>query len=119
MQAGGQGALPTYGQEVRHSTTAQASLLPAAAHLSLEPHAWAAADVDGADALGAIQLVARDGQQVNVHRVHINGDLAHCLQRAEGWSGPRRVGVGSAAAEGNQVKKMGKQWGESRCAGQA
>ena len=77
----------THSQEVRHGAAAQAALLPAAAHLRLQAHAWAAADVDGADALGAVQLVPADGQQVDVHRIDVNRDLAHSLQGRAGGHG--------------------------------
>jgi hypothetical protein len=59
---------------------AKASLLSAAAHLRLQPHARATAHVQRPDALGAIELVATDGHQVDVHLINIHRDLANCLQ---------------------------------------
>ena len=81
----------THGQEVGHGARAQAALLAAAAHLRLQAHARAAADVDGAHALGPVQLVARDGQQVDVHGVDVEGDLAHRLR----WAAMMGVSAGS------------------------
>ena len=54
---------------------AVAALLPAARHQRLEADARLAADVQRADALGAVALVARDGHQVDVHRVHVHEHL--------------------------------------------
>lgn len=54
---------------------AVAALLPAARHQRLEADARLAADVQRADALGAVALVARDGHQVDVHRVHVQREL--------------------------------------------
>ena len=88
--------LLTHGQEVGHGAAAQAALLPAAAHLGLHAHAGAAPDVDRADALGAIQLVARDGQQVDVHGVDVDGDLAHRLAR-QGRGSREGAGAGRHA----------------------
>ena len=52
-----------------------AALLPAAGHQRLEADARLAADVERADALGTVALVSRDGHQIDVHRVHVQGQL--------------------------------------------
>lgn len=53
--------------------------LASAAHLGLQAHARPPSHVEGADALGAVDLVSRDGHQVDVVCVDIHRDLAHCL----------------------------------------
>lgn len=55
--------------------------LASAAHLCLQAHARPAADVEGADAFGAVDLVSRDGHEVDVVCIDVHWDLAHCLRR--------------------------------------
>lgn len=59
--------------------TPETPLLAAAAHLGFQAHPGAAADIQGAHPLGPIQLVPRDGHEVDVHVVDADGDLAHRL----------------------------------------
>src|SRR4029450_11931245 len=53
----------------------------------------AAADVERADALRRVDLVARDRDQIEVHRLDVDGDAAEAL---------RRVGVEQDAAGARQ-----------------
>ena len=46
----------------------------------VEPDAGAAADVEGADALGAVELVARDGGEVQLPLLDVHLDLAGSLR---------------------------------------
>ena len=39
----------------------------------------APADVQGADALGAVELVAGQGEHINVHLFHVDGHVTHRL----------------------------------------
>merc|ERR1719517_391398 len=67
MTGGGQGARP------------QAPLLASAVDDGLHPNPRPPPQIDRANALGAVKLVARYGHQVNVHLVHVNGELADGL----------------------------------------
>ena len=68
----------------RQGARAEAALLAAAHDQRHQPHARLAADVERADALGPVDLVAGDAHQVDVHRLDVERDLA---------GGLRRVGV--------------------------
>lgn len=68
------------GEGSGHCAGSEAPLLAAAAHLRLEAHAGAAADVEGADALGAVEFVARDAHEVDVEVVDADGYLADGLR---------------------------------------
>mmetsp|Transcript_6891 Transcript_6891/g.20067 ORF Transcript_6891/g.20067 Transcript_6891/m.20067 type:complete len:227 (+) Transcript_6891:776-1456(+) len=66
----------------RQRAGAQAALLPPAAHDGRHAHARAtAAHVDGAHALGPVDLVRRQAHDVDVHVVHVDGHLAQHLRR--------------------------------------
>src|SRR3546814_10314321 len=56
-----------------------AALLAAAVDQRLQAHARAAAHVERADALGAIELVAGDAEQIDAERRHVERHLADCL----------------------------------------
>src|SRR6185369_9429680 len=60
---------------------AHAALLPAAMDQRLKPHARLAPDIERADALWPIDLVAGDRHHVDVHRIDIERDLADSLGR--------------------------------------
>ena len=59
---------------------AQAAFLTAAADERLHADARAAPDVDGADTLGAVDLVPGDGEQVDLHVLDVDRDLTHGLR---------------------------------------
>ena len=65
----------------RQGARAEATLLPAAHDQRHQAHARLAADVERADALGPVDLVARDAHQVDVHRLDVERDLAGGLGR--------------------------------------
>ena len=52
---------------------AEAPLLSAAGELRLQPDALA--DIDGAHALGGVDLMAGEGKHINVHGLHIDGHM--------------------------------------------
>lgn len=90
QQAHETAAMHTYCQEVWHGAAAKAALLAAAAHLRFQAHPRAAADVDGANPLRPVQLMPADGEQVDVHGVDVDGDLAHRLYKCQMlWMGLR------------------------------
>ena len=64
----------------REGARAQAALLAPAGDERLHPNPWAAANVDGADALGAVDLVPGDGEQVDLHVLDVDRDLTHRLR---------------------------------------
>mmetsp|Transcript_36943 Transcript_36943/g.119160 ORF Transcript_36943/g.119160 Transcript_36943/m.119160 type:complete len:513 (-) Transcript_36943:27-1565(-) len=63
----------------RQCTAAHAALLAPAVDDRAQADAGLAPDVEGADALGAVHLVGRDGQQGDVHLGHVDRDLADAL----------------------------------------
>ena len=66
----------------RQRAAAQAALVAAAVEQRFEPDVrLAAADVQGADALGAVHLVGRQAEQVDAHVVHVERDFARRLHR--------------------------------------
>jgi hypothetical protein len=73
------GGAKANGKRGGESAATEAPLLPSSALEGLEADARPAADVEGADALGAVELVAGDGEEVDVHGVDVDGDLADGL----------------------------------------
>src|SRR3546814_6777676 len=61
------------------SDVCSSDLLAAAVDQRLQAHARAAAHVERADALGAIELVAGDAEQIDAERRHVERHLADCL----------------------------------------
>mmetsp|Transcript_20258 Transcript_20258/g.71617 ORF Transcript_20258/g.71617 Transcript_20258/m.71617 type:complete len:489 (+) Transcript_20258:292-1758(+) len=70
----------THAERMRQRAGAQAALLAAARHLRRHAHARSPAHVERADALRAVELVRRDGEQVDVHLVDVDGELARHLR---------------------------------------
>ena len=68
-------------QRRRQGAGAHAALLAAAADHRLQAHPRPAADVERADALGPVDLVAGDAHQVDLHRLDVERDLADGLGR--------------------------------------
>ena len=61
---------------------AQPLLVPTAVDLRRHPDpGMALPDVQGADPLGTVDLVRGEGHQVDSHRLHVDGNLAHRLGR--------------------------------------
>lgn len=67
-------------EEGRQGAAAHAALLAAAVHQRLDADARAAAHIEGANALGPVDLVAADGHEVDVGGVDVDGDLADGLR---------------------------------------
>mmetsp|Transcript_43067 Transcript_43067/g.84220 ORF Transcript_43067/g.84220 Transcript_43067/m.84220 type:complete len:337 (+) Transcript_43067:513-1523(+) len=65
-----------HGKHRRNSAAAQPPLLPPPVDDGLHAHAGAAADVERADALGAVDFVARNRGEVEVPLVDVDFDLA-------------------------------------------
>ena len=65
----------------RQGARAEAALLATAHDQRLQPHARLAAHVERADALRAVDLVAGDAHQVDLHRLDVERDLAGGLGR--------------------------------------
>ena len=85
----------------RQGAGAQAAFLPAAVDQRFEPHPRPAADIEGADALGRVHLVAGDRHQVDLHRLHVEPDLA---------GGLRGVGVEQRALARASVPISASGW---------
>mmetsp|Transcript_24902 Transcript_24902/g.33362 ORF Transcript_24902/g.33362 Transcript_24902/m.33362 type:complete len:326 (+) Transcript_24902:480-1457(+) len=57
-----------------------ALLLAATADLGVDSHAWLSAHVEGANTLRSIQFVPTNRQQINLHLVDVDWQLAHTLR---------------------------------------
>jgi hypothetical protein len=79
---------------------AQAPLVPGAAREGGE--GGAAADVEGADAFGRVELVAREGEQVDVEGAYVEGDLADGLGRVGVHERARGVCIAGELGDGLQ-----------------
>ena len=55
------------------------SFLSPAVHEVVDPDTLP--DVEGADALGSVKLMGRKGQEIDVHGLHVDGDMGHSLNR--------------------------------------
>jgi hypothetical protein len=67
------------GQGWRESATSQTPFLSPTTHLCLNSHSGTAPNVDRANSLRAVNLVAADRHHVDVHFVDVDGDLSHRL----------------------------------------
>src|SRR6266511_4932451 len=63
----------------RQRARAETALVATAVDLRLDAHARLAADVERADALGAVDLVRRDGEQVSLELLQVDLDPARAL----------------------------------------
>ena len=86
----------------RQSARSHAPLLPAAVDQRRDPRPRPPAHIERADALGSVNLVARDRHQIDVHRLDIERDLADRLRRVGVEENPARAAeradLGRAAA---------------------
>ena len=94
------GAAEPDAERRRQGARAQAALLPAAVDQRQQPHPRPAPDIERADALRPVDLVAGDRQQVDLHRLDIERDLAEGL---------RRIGVEQHAAGAAQRADLGER----------
>eukprot|EP00166_Cyanidium_caldarium_P004146 ctg_428.g299 len=80
LQRDGAGGAQSHHQRCGQRARAQTAFLSAAAHQRFNAHPRPPPHVQCADAFRAVQLVAADGQQVDVHLLHIDRYLAHRLR---------------------------------------
>lgn len=73
------GLTETNGKRWRKGTTSQSSLLSTSTDDRVESDSWSSADVASTDTIRAVNLVGRNGHQVNVHLVDIDGNLSNSL----------------------------------------
>mmetsp|Transcript_11703 Transcript_11703/g.37170 ORF Transcript_11703/g.37170 Transcript_11703/m.37170 type:complete len:405 (-) Transcript_11703:257-1471(-) len=64
-----------------HRAAAEPALLPPSVDDGLHAHAGPPPHVQGAHALGPVELVARDGHEIDVHGIHVQLNLARRLGR--------------------------------------
>ena len=62
------------------SSRPQPLLLAAPAHLRDDSYSWLPPNVKSPYALGGVDLMAGDGEQINIHFVDVNGHLAERLR---------------------------------------
>mmetsp|Transcript_39914 Transcript_39914/g.102906 ORF Transcript_39914/g.102906 Transcript_39914/m.102906 type:complete len:318 (-) Transcript_39914:73-1026(-) len=63
----------------RKCATSQPALLTSSTHLWYEPYTGFAADIQRSHTFWAVYLVARNRQEVDVHRIHVDRNLANAL----------------------------------------
>src|SRR5690606_19214247 len=96
----GAGFAQTDAEWGRQGAGTETPLLTAAMNERLEAHPRLAAHIQCADALGTIDLVAGNGEQVDVHGIDIERDLAYGL---------RRVGMEEDALLAAQLADLGQR----------
>ena len=80
-----------------------AALMAAAVHLRFDANPRLAANVQGADALGAIDLVGREAKEVRAELIHVERNFPSCLGRVGVKQHP--AVLADAADLGNRLER--------------